>query len=329
MRDGKEVVLHIYEPLPSSNTTHTSNPELRPCVINFHGGGFTIGSGTDDSRWAHWVTRTSTSEVGATNETTTSAPSTMTRDKELGLGGIFISVEYRLAPEYPFPIPVNDCIDATKYILAHTEEFGIDRGKVFLSGFSAGGSLAVTTALALSSSSSSTTTSTTMSTTSTTPAQDLTNDTQTNPIAGVIAFYPVLDFSTPRSIKLANSNPQGGVVKPLPGWMTRMFDTSYLPPSPSIDRLDPMISPGLIDEKELEEFPSCHLVLCGADVLAAEGRDFGRKLEQAGETKGTREVVVRTVVGARHGWDKPPLPLQASVGVEYNAAVASMRRWCL
>ena len=61
MRDGKEVVLHIYEPLPSSNTTHTSNPGLRPCVINFHGGGFTIGSGTDDSRWAHWVTRTTPS----------------------------------------------------------------------------------------------------------------------------------------------------------------------------------------------------------------------------------------------------------------------------
>lgn len=321
MRDGADIVLHVYEPSTSSSISTSSSASrshsrpsssrLRPCVINFHGGGFTIGSGTDDSRWAHWCTRTHT--TGARN-----GPSTAGTEEGIDLGAIFISIEYRLGPEYPHPTPVNDCIDSTVYILNNAEEFGIDIGRVFLSGFSAGGSLAVTTALALSQSFS-----------STTPTQDTKSDNK-NPIAGVIAFYPVLDFNTPRSVKRQQAreyvDPNGGEgerkIIPLPGCMTRMFDTSYLPPHLSLDRTDPMISPGLAPDRILEGFPNIHLVLCGADVLANEGRVFGERLRE-----GQRQVVVRTVEGARHGWDKPPLPLQKSVGVEYDAAIASMMRW--
>lgn len=352
MRDGHDIVLHIYEPTPPtpptrqpiSGPTQTTSSSLRPCVINFHGGGFTIGSGTDDSRWAHWCTRTSgpsttghTSEASETRGNTISRP----RKKGKGLGAIFISIEYRLSPEYPHPTPVNDCIDSTLYILNNAEEFGIDKNQVFLSGFSAGGSLAVTTALALSPSSSSfapldsshtslpNSNTTTTTTTTTTKTKDQ--------IAGVIAFYPVLDFHTPRSIKrqrartYANSNSNfGGKVTPLPGWMTRMFDTSYLPPDLLLDRMDPMISPGLAPD--LGGFPNAHLILCGADVLANEGREFGERLrkrerEESGDGSEGREVVIRTVPGARHGWDKPPLPLQGSVGEEYDAAIESMMRW--
>jgi acetyl esterase/lipase len=337
MRDGHDIVLHIYEPSPSS-ASHSreaipiSRSELRPCVINFHGGGFTIGSGTDDSRWAHWCTRTSragtqTSGAITTNDSvhdTNEAGSNTREDK--GLGAIFISIEYRLSPEYPHATPVNDCIDSTLYIINNAEEFGIDRNKVFLSGFSAGGSLAVTTALALSPSSPLDSSHTSLPNSTTT-----TTTTKQNQIAGVIAFYPVLDFNTPRSIKRqqalvyanSNTNSNGGKVTPLPGWMTRMFDTSYLPPHLSLDRMDPMISPGLAPSCKLETFPNLHLILCGADVLANEGREFGERLRN-----GEREVVVRTVPGARHGWDKPPLPLQSSVGEEYDAAIESMIRWC-
>jgi acetyl esterase/lipase len=346
MRDGHDIVLHIYEPTPPtpptrqpiSGPTQTTSSSLRPCVINFHGGGFTIGSGTDDSRWAHWCTRTSgPSTTGHTSEASgtkgTNGPSGTTTEG-IALAAIYISIEYRLSPEYPHPTPVNDCIDSTLYIINHAEEFGIDVRQVFLSGFSAGGSLAVTTALALSPSSplDSSHISLPNSTTTTTIKKK-------NQIAGVIAFYPVLDFNTPRSIKRqrartyanSNSNPDsGGKVTPLPGWMTRMFDTSYLPPQLSLDRMDPMISPGLAPD--LRGFPNIHLILCGADVLANEGREFGERLrkrerEESGDGSEGREVVIRTVPGARHGWDKPPLPLQSSVGEEYDAAIESMMRW--
>jgi acetyl esterase/lipase len=302
------------------NTGENGGNGARPCVINFHGGGFSIGSSTDDSRFAYWCIRTTT--------TTSSNPNPTSK----GLGATFISVEYRLSPEYPHPTPVYDCIDSTLYILSHADEFGIDSDKIFLSGFSAGGSLAVTTALALSPSSSSS---------SSAPSGTGTNSTQRtkrkHSIAGVIPFYPVLDFNTPRSQKLANS-PKA---KPLPGWMTRMFDTSYLPPSTSLDRKSSMISPGLCPDELLKCFPNTHLCLCGGDVLAHEGRMFGERLQRLGERvrepkeggkQGGREygneVIIREVPGVRHGWDKPPLPLQASVGEEYDAAIESMKRWC-
>jgi acetyl esterase/lipase len=97
----------------------------------------------------------------------------------------------------------------------------------------------------------------------------------------------------------------------------------YFLPTPhlSLDRMEPMISLGLAPD--LGGFPNTHLILCGADVLAHEGRVFGERLGN-----GEREVVVRTVPGARHGWDKPPLPLQGSVSGEYDAAIESMMRWC-
>ena len=247
MRDGADIVLHVYEPSSSPSTSNSSSSSLsrpsssrlRPCVINFHGGGFTIVSGTDDSRWANWCTRTHSTEASSPN-----GPSASRTEEVIGLGAIFISIEYRLAPEYPHPIPVNDCIDSTVYILNNAEEFGIDIGRVFLSGISAGGSLAVTTALALTSPSSSSSPSSPSPPSTTTSTRDAKREDK-NPIAGVIAFYPVLDFNTPRSIKRhqarehvdPNGGKEGGKIIPLPGWMTRMFDTSYLPPHLSLDRL--------------------------------------------------------------------------------------------
>src|SRR5947208_709578 len=52
-------------------------PEQRfPVVVNYHGGGFTLGTGTDDARWAQSVIET--------------------------IKAVFVNVDYRLAPEYPF-----------------------------------------------------------------------------------------------------------------------------------------------------------------------------------------------------------------------------------
>ena len=58
----------------------------RPAVINFHGGGFVLGQGTDDARWAGAVMA--------------------------AIDAVVFSVNYRLAPDYPFPTPVEDCADA-------------------------------------------------------------------------------------------------------------------------------------------------------------------------------------------------------------------------
>ena len=45
---------------------------------------------------------------------------------------------FRLAPEFPYPIPVNDCYDVTRYVLNNCEEFGCDPERVIVAGDSSG-----------------------------------------------------------------------------------------------------------------------------------------------------------------------------------------------
>lgn len=248
-------------------------------------------------------------------------------------------------------------MDATKYVLEHFEEFHRgedDRGgagaevdssvfaregkrqgqgarqRVVLSGFSAGGSLAVTTALALLNPS-----------LSAKPLiqneneeDDLPNSNSNsrskspyqNRILGLVPFYPVLDWYTPRTAKLSP-----GVVA-LPVWLTRMFDTSYLPPSLQVGRKHPLISPFHASLEILKGLPGVHMVVCGFDSLAQEGKDFADmlskpELQPQPGGDGSRDVVPREVKGAKHGWDKPPLKLPRDVEVEYEAAVESIKRW--
>lgn len=55
--------------------------------------------------------------------------------------GVVIFPEYRLAPECPFPGPVNDAYGTFEYVYKHAEELGIDKTKIMIAGDSAGGSL--------------------------------------------------------------------------------------------------------------------------------------------------------------------------------------------
>ena len=114
------IVLHFY--CPHSYAQYRKEGRLLPVVVNFHGGGFTLGHATDDCRWAQCV---------------------------LDVDVVMVSVSYRLAPEYPFPAAVDDGVEALVYLMSHSAELGLDMSRVALSGFSAGGNLAVTVPLRL------------------------------------------------------------------------------------------------------------------------------------------------------------------------------------
>jgi acetyl esterase/lipase len=60
---------------------------------------------------------------------------------------VLVSVDYRLAPEYPDPYPVEDCYAGLVWVAAHADELGIDPARIVIAGQSAGGGLAVGTAL--------------------------------------------------------------------------------------------------------------------------------------------------------------------------------------
>ncbi|MFK4851321.1 alpha/beta hydrolase [Microbacterium sp. ZW T6_19] len=61
--------------------------------------------------------------------------------------GVIVTVEYRLAPEFPDPYPVEDCYAALEWTAEHTDDLGIDPSRILIGGGSAGGGLAAGTAL--------------------------------------------------------------------------------------------------------------------------------------------------------------------------------------
>ena len=98
-----------------------SGSEPLPCVFSLHGGGYIMGWSTMyDQLFESWC------------------PS-------LGLVGI--SVDYRLAPETPYPGPLDDCYLALQWTIEHAVELGIDPNRLGLFGVSAGGGLAASLAL--------------------------------------------------------------------------------------------------------------------------------------------------------------------------------------
>jgi acetyl esterase/lipase len=106
-------------------TVRVSRPrgvsEPVPCVFSMHGGGYIMGWSTMyDQLFESWC------------------PS-------LGLVGV--SVDYRLAPETPYPGPLDDCYDALQWTVDHAAELGIDPNRLGLFGVSAGGGLAASLAL--------------------------------------------------------------------------------------------------------------------------------------------------------------------------------------
>jgi len=96
-------------------------PQL-PLILFIHGGGFVFGSiATHDA---------------------------MCRSLACHSGAIVASVEYRHAPEVRFPEPLSDCVSALSALVARSQQLGIEIGKVAIVGDSAGGQLAIATALA-------------------------------------------------------------------------------------------------------------------------------------------------------------------------------------
>ncbi|KAL9581053.1 MAG: hypothetical protein Q9212_004125 [Teloschistes hypoglaucus] len=255
-----------------------------PVVVNFHGGGFTLGSATDDRRWA----------AAVLNETT----------------AIFVSVEYRLAPEYPFPICVQDGCEAVLHLAANCEEYGIDPERIALTGFSAGANLAFTVPLMLQNLFG-----------IDCASSDRLPGSPSFRIVSIVSFYPVTDFRISRPSKRASSKrPE----KSLPRIVTNLFDASYMPDPANVS--SPFASPSAASDDMLRQalpFENIAIYCCEWDMLHAEGTMFARRMEKLG-----KQVEHETIPEAVHAFDKLPRPMGVDprIGPIYHKACTILAR---
>ena len=113
--DGQPLGVRIYRNADLAADVTT------PAVVWFHGGGFVMGDlETDDS-----LCRTIAERIGA----------------------VVVSVDYRLAPEHPFPAGVEDCYRSLCWVAGHSAELTVDPSRLAVGGTSARGGLAAAVAL--------------------------------------------------------------------------------------------------------------------------------------------------------------------------------------
>ncbi|KAK4032105.1 Alpha/Beta hydrolase protein [Parachaetomium inaequale] len=248
---------------PKGYETAAKNDTKFPAVVNFHGGGFTIGNGTDDARFARFVIE----ECNA----------------------VFVSVDYRLSPENPFPVAVEDAADALLYLIRSGPDLHIDPLKLATSGFSAGANLAITSTLCLAD--------------HLNVLRESGTQIPDHRVRAVASWYPVTDYTQPRAAKRAAS------VRPdqtLPETLTSLFDASYLQPS-TLQLVNPYLSPSRATDEHLAAAIPQTVVLytCEYDMLMQEGEEFASRL---GRAPISRDVRYKMVKGVPHAWDKSPDP---------------------
>jgi acetyl esterase len=195
-------------------------PAAAPALLYFHGGGYVLGSLASHDAPCHWLA--------------------------LNAACVVIAVDYRLAPEHPFPAGLEDSVAAFRAVAARADEFGIDARRIAIGGDSAGGNLA------------------------TVAAQRLRGD-AVQPCFQLL-IYPTTDatLSSP-SIDIFASGfllERASMV-----W----FINNYLPAQQ--DRRDPLCSPLFGD---VAGSPPAFVMTAGFDPLRDEGEAYAAKLGAAG-----------------------------------------------
>ena len=212
---GRTLTARLYRPAGSRGKT-------LPLLVYYHGGGWVIGSvQTHDG---------------------------LTANLAQDAGVAVLSVEYRMSPEFPFPVPCDDAYDAFVWAHANAADLGVDKRRIAVGGDSAGAHLATGVAIAA-------------------------RDRDAAEIAFQLLLYPTVEpvFDTESMTTYANG----------PG-LTRadmeFFWNAFLPGGPSYE--DPRAIPS--EAESLAGLPPAYIVLAQFDPLRDEGALYALLLDEAG-----------------------------------------------
>ncbi|PMD49024.1 putative carboxylesterase [Hyaloscypha variabilis F] len=221
---GRTIKIHVYNP---RGGVGSAGREPHPVLINCFGGGFAMQyHGADDGFCRYIATHTN---------------------------HVVLDVQYRVAPEDPFPAAVNDAEDAAKYVLGHSDEY--QTAHVSLCGFSSGGTLALVTSTLFAH----------------------------GTFQSLIGFYPSPSMAGDPSERKA----------PVPGrarraFWTKLFREAYIRDK---DPRDPRISPAFADTtnfpQEILIFTADH------DISATGMEALAEKIKTEGKAGGRNVVVRR------------------------------------
>jgi len=213
-----EIPLRLYRPAGVPDTAPL------PVYVYFHGGGWVIG----DLESHDVLCRQLTAESGA----------------------CVVAVDYRLAPEHKFPAAADDAWAATRWVVAHAAELGVDAGRLAVGGDSAGANLAAVVAL-------------------------MARDAGAPALALQVLIYPVTDVGSesPSYADFAD------------GYMLtrdsmRWFIAHYL--GRKEDAKDWRVSP--LRAPSLAGLPPALVITAGFDPLRDEGAAYATRLREAGVT---------------------------------------------
>jgi acetyl esterase len=209
-----------------------------PTMAFFHGGGFVIGD----------------------LETHDDQARLICRDGEM----VIVSLDYRLAPEHPFPAGFEDCLAATKWVADNIADLGGDADRIVVGGDSAGGNLSAAVAQAVR---------------------------ESGPrLAAQFLIYPGVDFNPEADYPSRAENAEGYF---LTVEDMLWFGAQYIPEG--VDTSDPRLSP--IKAADLSGVAPAIVGVAEFDPLRDEGLAYAKALADAGV-----DVTVRRYDGMIHGF---------------------------
>jgi len=193
-----------------------------PLLVYFHGGGYVVGDLETHDAACRLICQKARVHV--------------------------LAVDYRLAPESPFPAALDDGRAALRWAFAHAQELGCDPARIAVGGDSAGGNLAAVV------------------------SQRAAHDGGPAPAAQLL-IYPALDRSHPHASLGAFAD----------GFLLTRADIDWYQlqyAGPHADLFDPRISP--LRAKDLSGLPPALIITAGFDPLRDEGEAYARALTDAG-----------------------------------------------